>query len=119
MATVLVRIWRDLNNEWIFTWARASGRRCLARYCSHLDGEFVGAKIVCMKKITLSADERLIEAARAVARAGKTTLNQMFREWLAGVAGRKERAVTAAAVMKRLAYVESGGGFSREAMNER
>lgn len=72
-----------------------------------------------MKNITLSANERLIEEARAAARAGKTTLNQMFREWLVEVAGWKERAATAAALMKRLAYVESGGGVSREAMNER
>ena len=84
-----------------------------------LDRTFVCTKIVHMKNITLSADERLIEEARAVARAGKTTLNQLFREWLVEVAGRQERAARAAALMKRLAYVESGGAFSREAMNER
>ena len=35
-----------------------------------------------MKNITLSADERLIEAARARALAERTTLNEQFREWL-------------------------------------
>jgi len=35
-----------------------------------------------MKNITLSADEDLIERARAVARARRKTLNAAFREWL-------------------------------------
>ena len=36
-----------------------------------------------MKNITLSADERLIEAARERARSEHTTLNEQFRRWLA------------------------------------
>ena len=36
-----------------------------------------------MKKITLSADEALIEAARKRAMEEKTTLNAQFRLWLA------------------------------------
>lgn len=35
-----------------------------------------------MKKITLSADERFIEAARERARVEHTTLNEAFRRWL-------------------------------------
>ncbi len=35
-----------------------------------------------MKNITLSADGHLIEMAREEARARKTTLNALFREWL-------------------------------------
>ena len=35
-----------------------------------------------MRNITLSADERLIEAAREEARRRKTTLNAEFRAWL-------------------------------------
>ncbi|HXR97795.1 MAG TPA: hypothetical protein VN709_08120 [Terriglobales bacterium] len=35
-----------------------------------------------MKNITPSADERLIEAARAVAQRKRTTLNAAFRAWL-------------------------------------
>jgi hypothetical protein len=38
-----------------------------------------------MKSITLSADESLIEQARMAARARKTTLNQLFRDWLASL----------------------------------
>ena len=36
-----------------------------------------------MKNITLSADEALLEKARAKASAEQTTLNQLFRDWLA------------------------------------
>jgi len=49
-----------------------------------------------MKNITLSADEKLIEAARARARAEHTTLNELFRQWLEayailhGVAGQAD-----------------------------
>ena len=35
-----------------------------------------------MKNVTLSADERLIQLARARAERQKTTLNALFREWL-------------------------------------
>ena len=42
-----------------------------------------------MKNITLSADESVIEAARAQARAENTTLNEQFRVWLAGYAHRR------------------------------
>jgi hypothetical protein len=36
-----------------------------------------------MRNITLSADEELIEGARRRAAAENTTLNNLFREWLA------------------------------------
>jgi hypothetical protein len=36
-----------------------------------------------MKNITFSANEALIEAARAQAKAENTTLNEQFRLWLA------------------------------------
>ena len=36
-----------------------------------------------MKNITLSADEALIESGRRRAAAENTTLNNLFREWLA------------------------------------
>lgn len=42
-----------------------------------------------MKNITLNADEKLIEAARA--RAEHTTLNEQFREWLAAYARERSR----------------------------
>ncbi|MEI6656611.1 MAG: hypothetical protein WCP45_17745 [Verrucomicrobiota bacterium] len=72
-----------------------------------------------MKNITLSADEDLIEQARATARAQRTTLNQLFRNWLGEMAGRREREQQLVSLMERLDYVASGGPFNREEMNER
>ena len=74
-----------------------------------------------MKNITLSADEKLIEAARERARAENTTLNEQFRRWLELYAQRKERAQEAMSVLEELrGRVHSGGRkFTREEMNER
>jgi hypothetical protein len=74
-----------------------------------------------MKNITLSADERLIEAARKRARAEHTTLNEEFRRWLADYAQRKQRADGAMAVVERMrGYVRTAGRkFTRDEMNER
>lgn len=74
-----------------------------------------------MKNITLSADEKLIEAARERARAEHTTLNEQFRHWLADYARRQERMQRYDQVMRELrGYVRTGGRkFSRDEMNER
>ncbi|MCD6675155.1 MAG: hypothetical protein LT106_20190 [Burkholderiaceae bacterium] len=73
-----------------------------------------------MKNITLSADERLIEAARERARAEHTTLNDEFRRWLEDYAQSHERAQRYQALMGRLRgkYV-AGRKFTRDEMNER
>lgn len=73
-----------------------------------------------MKNITLSADERLIEAARERARAEHTTLNDEFRRWLEEYARRNDRAQRYQALMSRLRgkYV-AGRKFTRDEMNER
>ena len=44
-----------------------------------------------MKNITLSADEKLIEAAHAPAQAEHTALNELFRHGLAEYVGHHER----------------------------
>ena len=74
-----------------------------------------------MKNITFSADERLIEAARARAHAEKTTLNEQFRRWLADYAQRQQRADEAMAVIEQLRnHLRTGGRkFTRDEMNER
>lgn len=74
-----------------------------------------------MKNITLSADEKLIEAARERARAEHTTLNEQFRRWLELYARRKERTAEAMRVLEDLrGRVHTGGQtFTREEMNER
>lgn len=76
-----------------------------------------------MKNITLSADEHLIEQARATARARHTTLNAEFRKWLDQYAVRdpEQAAREIDALMKRVrSYVRTGGRkFTRDEMNER
>jgi hypothetical protein len=74
-----------------------------------------------MKNITLSADENLIEAARARARAEHTTLNEQFRQWLVEYTRQKDRAKEAMNVIRDLqSKVKTGGRkFTRDEMNER
>jgi hypothetical protein len=73
-----------------------------------------------MKNITFTADEDLIEAARAQARADSTTLNEQFRLWLAQYA-RRQRAQRFREVLDELQPKVSTGGrrFTRDEMNER
>ena len=72
-----------------------------------------------MKNITLSADARLIEEARNAARLQKTTLNQLFREWLVEISERRERSKLADELLEKLQYANSGGAFTRDEMNDR
>lgn len=74
-----------------------------------------------MKNITLSADEKLIEKARAKARSEQTTLNEQFRQWLTTYVGRQQQADAAMTTIKELQskYSTNGQHFSREEMNER
>ena len=73
-----------------------------------------------MRNITLSADEGLIEDARRRAESENTTLNNLFREWLARYAGTPS--LTAERVRQELAAVSrfrAGRRFSRAERNER
>jgi len=73
-----------------------------------------------MKNVTLSADEKLIEAARARAREEHTTLNEQFREWLAVYARQKNRMQEYdAAVADLKGKLRVGRSLSRDQMNER
>ena len=72
-----------------------------------------------IKNITLSADEALIEQARRRAMAENTTLNELFRVWLARYVAQPAAADQYEALMARLSHVKAGGKFSREEMNER
>ncbi len=72
-----------------------------------------------MKNITFSADERLVEQARDVARSRNSTLNQLFREWLAEIVGQQEREKRLGELEFRIGYANAGGKFSREEMNVR
>jgi hypothetical protein len=72
-----------------------------------------------MKNVTLSADEDLIEKARALARARRTTLNAAFRGWLAEFTAAEGDARGFDTLMKDLRRVDAGGRFTRDQMNER
>lgn len=74
-----------------------------------------------MRKITLSVDGKLIEAARARARAEQTTLNEQFRRWLADYVRQEQKTGSAMALIEELrGQVRTGGRkFTREEMNER
>ena len=74
-----------------------------------------------MRNITLSADDRLIDAARERARSEHTTLNELFRRWLTDYTQRKTQAERALAIADRIASYASSGGrkFTRDEMNER
>ena len=63
-----------------------------------------------MKNITLSAEEHLIEQARARAQREQTTLNEEFRRWLAEYARSSERADLALAVVEELREKLRTGG---------
>lgn len=72
-----------------------------------------------MKNITLTADENLIDAARAQARADNTTLNEQFRLWLAEYA-RKQRLRQYETAMGELrGKLVVGKKLTRDEMNER
>lgn len=75
--------------------------------------------VFVLKNITFSADQTDIEEAREEAREQNKTLNDLFREWLKTVAGRKARAREYRALMDRLRHVNAGRKFTREEMNER
>ncbi len=70
-----------------------------------------------MKNITFSADERLIEEAREEARRRKTTLNVLFRDWLAELAARDERKRKIDRLMDQMNQYNAGGPYSRDEMN--
>ena len=72
-----------------------------------------------MKNITFSADSDKIEQARRFAQTQNTTLMDLFREWLDGLAGRESRAEEYRALMQELRHVDAGRKFTREEMNER
>lgn len=72
-----------------------------------------------MKNITLNADEQLIRSAREKAGKEHTSLNALFRQWLARYTEKEQPKLAYEELMKRLAYASSGKTFTRDEMNER
>ena len=71
------------------------------------------------RNITLSADEGLIERARARARQQQTSLNAAFRRWLESYAAEQYARQDYERLMERLDEVRAGRSFTRDEMNER
>ena len=75
---------------------------------------------MCMKKnVTLSAEERWIDAARRKAVAEGTSLNDLFRRWIESYAQQSVSEASYAALMQRLSHANPGRSFDRDEMNER
>ena len=74
---------------------------------------------VVKQNITFSADKSDIELAREEAQSRNTTLHELFRDWLKGIAGRRSRVQEYRALMHELRHVNAGRKFTREEMNER
>lgn len=72
-----------------------------------------------MKRITLSADEDLIEQAHVIARAQHRTLSAAFREWLIEFTACAGDVRCFDALMKQLQYVNTGKHFDRDELNTR
>ncbi len=74
-----------------------------------------------MKNVTLSAPEEAIERARLFAKRRRSTLNQLFRDWLEQLGEGQLREQTYRQTMSRIkGQVQVGTRrFSREEMNER
>jgi hypothetical protein len=72
-----------------------------------------------VKNITLSAEERVLERARELARQRSTTLNQLFRVWLAEITSERPGKDRYEQLMRRLSHVRSGRRFTRDEMNAR
>ena len=72
-----------------------------------------------MKNITLSAEAELIRKAREKARKERTTLNGLFRSWLARYVGKDRNQARYDEFMERVSYARAGGSFSRDELNER
>jgi hypothetical protein len=74
-----------------------------------------------MKNIILSADADLIDAAQKRAAAEGTTLDALFRRWLAEYVERGRQADKAMAAIRELRETIGTGGrrFTRDEINER
>lgn len=72
-----------------------------------------------LKNITLSADQQIIQLARAKAARENSTLNAQFRAWLERYISTDTKLIDYESLMDRLTYGQPGKKFSRDEMNER
>ena len=74
---------------------------------------------ILVKNITLSAEDRLIEAARKKASEHFSTLNEMFRTWLVHYVQSPENESSYQQLMENLTHVKVRKTFTRDELNER
>jgi hypothetical protein len=72
-----------------------------------------------VRNITLSADEELIEAARTRARLNKTSLNELFRQWLADYASPEKTAIDVKGFLAQFPQWHIEKMPTRDELNER
>lgn len=72
-----------------------------------------------IRNITLSAEDAIIDLARARARAERKSLNTIFREWLTQYVGQMRSATTFTRLMRKLRYAKPGRSFTRDDFNAR
>ena len=72
-----------------------------------------------MKNVTFSANEDLIEKARARALSERRTLNTAFRDWLERYAGAAKSQADFDHLMRTLSHVKFARKFTRDDMNAR
>lgn len=75
--------------------------------------------MIVLKNITLSAEEALLQKARAKAAAEHKSLNAVFRNWIAQYARQGAKLHSYRVLMQRLSHVRAGARFSREDRNAR
>ncbi len=72
-----------------------------------------------MKKITFNVENKLLKKAEIEAKKENKTLKSLYCEWLNDYVERKEAGKKFHKLMEDLRYVNSGGKFTRDEMNER
>lgn len=72
-----------------------------------------------LKNITLSAEQAIIQRAREKALKNKTTLNNVFREWLKNYVKTESNLMDYSQLMNQLKHIKPGKHFTREDFNER
>ena len=72
-----------------------------------------------LRNITLTADEDLIQEARARAKELNTTLNNAFRDWLEQFTRPALSEASYDEIIASLTHVNAGKRFDRDELNER
>ena len=75
--------------------------------------------MIVLKNITLSAEEALLQKARARAAAEHKSLNAVFRDWVAQYTRQGAKLHSYQAMMRQIGRVKTGGPFSRDEANAR